>query len=253
MSPEAADRIATTTIPVVVLIAYLIWAGVRRALRTLGYSPADRALPLVATGAFVGTWLVLALWLGARGFFQGSPTEAVPMVAFGLGVPIVIALAILATSRRARDIVAATPQHLLIGVQLYRIEGAVFLIMYAAGRMPGEFALPAGWGDVLIGVTAPIVASLYRRDATRWRKLAVLWNVVGLADLIVAVVMGVLTAPGRLHQFAFDVPNTLITTFPLVLVPTFLVPVSIVLHVLSLRRLTSSRRESVQPMAARSY
>ena len=239
MSADAVDLIAATTIPVVVLMGYVICIGVRRALCVLGIPPAERTLPLVAAGALVGAWLGLALWLGAGGFFHGSPTETVPKIAFGLGVPLVVVFAILASSKRARDIVAATPQHLLIGVQLYRIEGAAFLAMYAAGRMPGAFALPAGWGDVLIGASAPIVAMLYRRDAIRWRGLAVLWNVLGLADLIVAVGMGVLTAPGRLQLFAVDAPNSLITTFPLVLVPTFLVPVSIVLHVLSLRRWSS--------------
>jgi hypothetical protein len=247
MSLEMSQLIAATTMPAVALLAYLVWIGVRRALCVLGYSPADRILPLVGAGAFVGAWLALAFWLGARGFFRGSPAEALPNVAFGLGVPLALALAILATSKLARDIVAATPQHLLIGVQLYRIEGAVFLIMFASGRMPGEFAIPAGWGDLLIGVSAPIVAWLYRRDATRWRGVAVLWNVVGLADLLVAVGMGVLTAPGRFQQFALDAPNSLITEFPLVLIPTFLVPLSILLHGVSLWKLTSGRR---RPSAA---
>jgi uncharacterized protein (DUF2141 family) len=252
MSPEATTLFEATTIGGVILIGYLIWVGVRRALGVLGYSAADRVLPLVVAGAFVGAWLALAIWLGASGFFHGTNAEAVPKVVFGLGVPLAVALAILATSERARDIVAATPQHLLIGVQLYRLEGAVFLIMLAYGRLPGEFAIPAGWGDVLIGASAPIVAWLYRRDATRWRGLAVLWNVVGLIDLIVAVGMGVLTAPGRLQQLALDAPNSLITAFPLVLIPTFLVPMSILLHLLSLRRLTSGRARPIQRVAAQS-
>jgi hypothetical protein len=253
MSPEVTSLIFATTIPAVALLAYLIWLGVRRALSVLGYSMGDRVVPLMVAGTFVGTWLALAFWLGARGFFHGSPAEVVPNVAFGLGVPLAVALAILASSKLARDIVAATPQHLLIGVQLYRIEGAVFLIMFASGRMPGEFALPAGWGDVLIGVSAPVVAWLYRRDAIRWRGLALLWNVAGLTDLIVAVAMGVLTAPGRFQQFALDAPNSLITEFPLVLIPTFLVPLSILLHGLSLWQLTSQRHRPIHQVAAQSY
>jgi len=196
---------------------------------------------LAGAAALLGTWLVLAFWLGARGFFHGSSTEALPMVAFGFAAPLVVALAILASSKIARDVVAATPQYLLIGVQLYRVIGAVFLVMFARGRMPGAFAIPAGWGDLLVGVTAPFVASLYRRDATRWWGLAVLWNLVGLVDLAVAVAMGVLTAPGRFQQFALDAPNSLITAFPLVLIPTVLVPASVLLHVLSLARLRPGR------------
>jgi hypothetical protein len=144
---------------------------------------------------------------------------------------------LVASSETARRILAATPPHLLIAVQLYRILGATFLILFAQGSIPGAFALPAGWGDVLVGVTAPVVARLYQSDAGRWRWLALSWNVFGAADLVVAVTMGVLTAPGALQRFAFDAPNTLITTFPLVLIPTVLVPASILLHLFSLRAL----------------
>jgi hypothetical protein len=234
MSPDVLASVAALPIPGVVLIAFLLWAGVSRAVRVLGLPAAKRLPFLLGAGAFLSTWLVLAFWLGARGFFHGSSTEALPMVSLGFAVPLVAGLAILASSKVARGIVAATPQHLLIGVQLYRVIGAVFLVMFAQGRMPGAFAIPAGWGDLLIGVSAPVVAWLYRRDATRGRGLAILWNLVGLLDLAVAVAMGVLTAPGRFQQFALDAPNSLITAFPLVLIPTVLVPASVLLHVLSL-------------------
>jgi hypothetical protein len=111
--------------------------------------------------------------------------------------------------------------------------------------MPGAFAVPAGSGDLLVGVTAPVVAQLYRGDAVRWRGLAVLWNLFGLADLAVAVATGVLTAPGRLQQLALDAPNVLITSFPLVLIPVFLVPASILLHLLSLRLLRAGAAQQL--------
>jgi hypothetical protein len=37
--------------------------------------------------------------------------------------------------------------------------------------------------------------------------------------------------------FAFDRPNELISVFPLVLIPTFLVPLAILLHIISLIQL----------------
>ena len=242
MPSDMSTWLAATAIPGVALIGYLVWIGVRRALYVLGYPPAARTRPLLLSGVLLGGWLALAYWLGARGFFLGSPAEAVPKVAFGLLAPIAVALAILAVSKLARAVVAVTPLHLLIAVQTYRIEGAVFLAMFAYGRMPGEFALPAGWGDLLIGASAPFVAWLYRRDAIRWRGLALLWNIGGVLDLVVAVGMGVLTAPGRFQQFALGAPNSLITTFPLVLIPTFLVPLSLLLHGLSLWRLMSDHQ-----------
>jgi hypothetical protein len=43
------------------------------------------------------------------------------------------------------------------------------------------------------------------------------------------VTAGVLTSPSPFQLLAFDLPNELIRQFPLVLVPVFLVPVSVLL------------------------
>lgn len=133
------------------------------------------------------------------------------------------------------------PQPLLIAVQTYRLLGGVFLILMVQDRIPPAFALPAGWGDVVIGALAPAVAAAARRAPRRSRSVVLLWNVLGILDLVVAVTMGVLTGPGHLQRFAFDLPNTTIRQFPYVLIPIFLVPVSFLLHAVSLLRLEADR------------
>jgi hypothetical protein len=235
MSPETLTSVTALPIPVTMLIMLGLLAGVYRAARVLGLAADHRASLLVKTGALLGIWLVLGFWLGAKGVFREVIASTIPVLSIGIVLPVVIGLALLATSQTARDVLAATPPHLLIGIQVYRIVGGIFLVLLAQGRTPGVFAIPAGWGDVLVGVTAPIVAWLYRAHAERWRGLAVLWNVVGLADLVVAVTLGVLTAPGGLQRLALDAPNAIITSFPVVLIPALLVPASILLHLLSLR------------------
>jgi hypothetical protein len=242
MSSETLTLVTALPIPIVIAIALAMWLGVRRAAHELRMPAARRTSLLIKTGALLGAWLLLAFWLGASGVLRGSSTEALPMAALAMVLTIVVGLSIVATSQTARDILAATPPHLLIGVQVYRSIGAIFLVLFALGRAPGAFALPAGWGDVLIGVSAPIVAWLYRSDAARWRGLAILWNVIGIADLVIAVSTGVLTSPGRLQRLAFDLPNVLITSFPLVLIPAVLVPASILLHLFSLRSLRAEPR-----------
>jgi hypothetical protein len=62
-------------------------------------------------------------------------------------------------------------------------------------------------------------------------------NLFGLADLVVAVTTGFLTSPSAFQLFAFDLPNELISQFPLVLIPVFLVPLSVLLHLASLTKL----------------
>jgi hypothetical protein len=60
-------------------------------------------------------------------------------------------------------------------------------------------------------------------------------------DLVVAIVMGAMTSPGQAHLLALEAPNLLVTAYPLVMVPTFAVPLALMLHGLVLLRL---RRET---------
>ena len=134
-------------------------------------------------------------------------------------------------------IIDAVPQRWLVGIQFYRALGVIFLILYGTGKLPGLFAWPASLGDVLVGVLAPVVAVAYARDPHQNGDLVSTWNLFGLADLVIAVSAGFLTSPSPFQLFAFEAPNELITTFPLVLVPVFLVPVSVLLHLASLTKL----------------
>ena len=135
----------------------------------------------------------------------------------------------------------------------YRALGAIFLVLYASGKVPGLFALPAGIGDVLVGVLAPVVAVAYARKPGDSAGRLAAWNLLGIADLVVAVVTGFATGRSLLQLAAFDAPNNLITIFPLVLIPTFLVPLSILLHIASLTKLRRVVSRSSGPVhAARS-
>jgi hypothetical protein len=71
----------------------------------------------------------------------------------------------------------------------------------------------------------------------------------------VAVTAGFLTSPSPFQLFSFDLPNELVSRFPLVLVPVFLMPVSVLLHLASLTKLRrdalpdNKRRETVRAPA----
>lgn len=104
-----------------------------------------------------------------------------------------------------------------------------------------EFALPAGIGDVLVGLAALAVASALSHQVSGARRLAAVWNTLGALDLLVAVATGFLTSPGLLQMFALEAPNRLVSAFPLALVPLYAVPVSFILHALVWQRLRAER------------
>ena len=61
------------------------------------------------------------------------------------------------------------------------------------------------------------------------------WNVLGILDRVVAITTGFITSPSPL--FSYEPPNELIAIFPLVLIPVYLVPLSLLLHIASLAKL----------------
>ncbi|HUU25073.1 MAG TPA: hypothetical protein VMW68_05855 [Methyloceanibacter sp.] len=170
------------------------------------------------------------------GMFEAE-ADTLPSIQYAIGLPILVGALLIWRSSLIGEIIDAVPQSWLIGVQLYRALGLIFLILYATGSLPGLFAWPAGLGDILVGVLAPVVAIAYARAPQQNGDIVSAWNWFGIGDLVVAVGTGFVTAPSLLQPFAVEPANQLITNFPLSLIPTFLVPLSILLHVASLTKL----------------
>src|SRR5262245_59414214 len=60
--------------------------------------------------------------------------------------------------------------------------GIVFLVLYSQGALPGVFAIPARWGDMALGMTAPLLAWFWKPPFSY--KTAILWNVLGILELV---------------------------------------------------------------------
>lgn len=191
-------------------------------------------LPL-AVGAALIAWLAVVSYLAASGIFaserSGPPAVAYPLV---LGVAGIVIAA--RTIRPLRDVIEQpSTQRGLIAIHSWRVGGAVFLALAAAGYLHPLFALPAGLGDIAIALAAPVVA----RDVTSTggRRRATRWVVLGLLDLVVAVTVGATSSPGPLQILHTTPSAALLSEFPLALFPTFLVPIAVALHLLSLGQL----------------
>ena len=120
----------------------------------------------------------------------------------------------------------------LVGVQFYRNAGAVFLLAhFGFGHyMSREFALNAGWGDVLTGMLAIPVALAALYKLRFWPLFVIAWCVIGTSDLIVAPITAQLYGAMRIDDFP-------INTIPLFFGP----PLGILLHIITLRALWIQR------------
>jgi hypothetical protein len=226
---------------VAILVAMLF--GLNRALIGAAW-PHDRRRRAVTTTA-----VVLLLWLGGgvvlalSGVFHASAVDR-PTIQYAIVLPILIGGLLIWRSETVKRTVEAVPQSWLVGLQLYRALGVIFLILYATGKLPGLFAWPAGVGDILVGILAPVVAIAYARNPRLNGDLVAAWNWFGIGDLVMAVATGFITAPSLLQPFPVEPANHLITLFPLVLIPTFLVPLSILLHLASLSKLRQAAADA---------
>jgi hypothetical protein len=222
------------------LIAFVLLFGVHRALLGLGRAKADRLRIVSILGIVLFGWLGLALFLGWQGIFRSALNQRVPHIALAIGIPILLGALLIRGSKQVLEIIETVPQSQLVAFQFYRVLGVTFLFLYTAGQLPGIFALPAGWGDVTVGLTALMVGARVARSEND--QLVTLWNWLGISDLVIAVATGFLSAPSRLQIFSLDAPNVLIGSFPLVMIPIFAVPLSIVLHLASLSKIREAHR-----------
>lgn len=230
---------------IAIIVAAL--AGLRVAVTRAGWEEAQRIATLRMAAVVLPLWFVVALALSSAEVFRGV---AVPTIEFGIFMPVVIGLVWLWRSETAIRLIDAIPQSWLVGIQFYRVLGLIFLLLNAEGSLPSLFALPAGNGDVMVGLLAPVVAVAYARGVVGRELLVRGWNILGLLDLAVAITTGFLTSPSPLQMFSFDAPNELIDAYPLVLVPVFGVPLAVLLHVASLVKLGRETAHRMSPIGA---
>lgn len=223
------------------LIALGLWLG----LEGTSLTPGQRQ----ATWLFVmipfTLWAAVAWTAAINGAFRAG-ASSLPLLPAAILLPVIVGAPVLLLSKRVGQLLDAMPATWLVALQIYRIFGSQWLVYWMRGVLPGLWALPAGTGDVLTGLFA-VAAAIALATGTaegrkEGRKAAILWNVFGLADLAVAIALGMTMSPGPFQLIIPDGPSMAVDTFPNVLTPAFVVPSSILLHVLSLRQLYRRRQ-----------
>jgi hypothetical protein len=213
----------------------LHWIGLYVGIRALPGDDSRLRRWAIGSAAVLVVWFVGIMLLAANDIFR---TDA-PRVPVAL-LTTLVAGYLLLLSRTFRAIIAGVPPHWLIAIQTFRILGGVFLVRYFQGELPGVFAIPAGVGDVLTGLFAPLVAYWWVAGKPYARTAAIGWNLFGMADLVNAVVLGALTGGGGGG-----------IVFPIVLIPIYAVPRAFLVHSYSLIGLL--RKMSRHPMPADPY
>ncbi len=173
----------------------------------------------------------LTLFLGVRGTYIHDLGTILPIVV-AVAVPLSVGLLLLLIPG-FRAVVDHVDVSWLMAIQMFRAFGYVFLILFDLNMLSKWFALGAGYGDILVGLLAPVATYLWVQKKRHAKTFAIIWNIYGIIDfLVVAVPLYLISLPA-LNNVG---PNSeLINYFPMVMIPTFIAPLFIILHFYSLR------------------
>jgi hypothetical protein len=211
------------------ILSMLSWLGFFSGIRALNGSQARKWVWTFGSAIFAFAWLLGIFLLGSDNVFRDN---AIPLT---LGGTLLFGYLLL-LSRDFRTIIASIPPHWLIAIQTSRIIGGVFLIRWWQGELPAAFAIPAGVGDVLTGLFAPLVAYWLYKGKPYARMAAILWNLFGMADFANAVTIANIVQPG--------------IVFPIVMIPVYGVPRGFLIHSYSLIGLLKSTAKQRSPAHA---
>jgi hypothetical protein len=173
----------------------------------------------------LGGWFCLALSLAAIGLLERLPVFVIPAFIWTPVLLVALASRQFPALRRALE---AVPLALLVGFHGIRaVIGGAFLIYTAHGLLTPRFALPAGYGDIAVGLLAiPIAVRAARSADARPERLVFFWNVFGLVDILLTFVNAqriLLFGEGAPAMRAFFI-------FPNQLIPLFVVPLVLLTH-----------------------
>jgi hypothetical protein len=179
-------------------------------------------------------WLLFALMIGASGLLPSIPPPFPQIVLFSF---LILLLLIFWKSEIFRDYSLSLDIRFLVIIHLTRFVGIYFLILYSKGELPYDFAVPGGWGDIIVAATSLLVLLFSPTRGLIGLIIYLIWNLFGFIDILFVV-----KTAGRL---AIADPQSMaaLTKLPLSLLPTFLVPIIIYSHLIIFIRLWKSKRK----------
>lgn len=197
-----------------------------------------------STLIFVG----LAVWLGLQAFITGkniysANTNSFPPKIMLIGIlPALLVIVLLFATAKGRQFIDSLPLKNLTYVNIVRVPVEIVLLwLFLHKAVPKLMTFEGRNFDILAGLTAPIVAYLAFTKQTIGRTGLLIWNIICLGLLLNIVLNALFSVPSPAQKFAFDQPNIAILYFPFSWLPTFVVPIVLLGHLVSIRQLARQK------------
>ena len=186
-------------------------------------------------------WLIVQAVLTLNNVYNTETNSLPPKIAIFGVLPAILVVLLTFMSHAGRRFVDGLPILILTWINIVRVPVEITLYWLLLYKMVPELMTFTGRNfDILAGITAPFVAYYGIAKRKLGRTALLLWNLVCLLLLINIVVHAFLSAPSPLQKLAFEQPNIAILYFPISWLPTFIVPIILFGHLVSIRRLINN-------------
>jgi hypothetical protein len=213
----------------------LLLKELRSALKTSDYPEVKKDKIFRNTVIVLLAWMVVTSYLSLSGFLDDF-TSVPPRFFLIIIIPLVLIIWLM-TTKTVKELLLTIPPQNIIRLQSFRVfVEALLWVLFIANLAPVQMTFEGRNFDVFSGLSAPIIAWLISRNKIS-RKGVIVWNVACLLLLINIVAIALLSTPTPFRVFMNEPANTIVTKFPIVWLPAFLVPLAYTLNVLSIKQM----------------
>lgn len=156
----------------------------------------------------------------------------------GLFIAVIMGTVLLTIVSLKNTKTAALNSKALLSIHILRIPVELILYkLYLQYKIPLSMTYKGMNFDIVMGISALILLLYILRSNKRVnRSFFIAWNILGIGFLSFIVILAILSSPLPVQQFAFDQPNIGVLAFPYCLLPSGVVPVVLMAHILLLRQ-----------------
>jgi hypothetical protein len=222
----------------------------RQALSKVDWSETKKQRVWLGTLVGLGGWLLFISAASLGGFFSDFSSFP-PRIVIVLAIPLITIL-LITFSRSINALLKVVPPQNLLYIQAFRVVVEVLLwMLFLQQLLPVQMTFEGRNWDILVGLTAPLVAYFGLVKGNWPRSVLIVWNVLGLMLLANIVTIAILSMPTPFRVFTNEPSNTIVATFPFVWLPGVLVPIAYSMHFFSLKQLLNNTQLASQPQTVK--
>jgi len=236
MNPNIPFYVTSMLFVIMIILIIFIFYTLNYALKKLEYPDKKRKITLLVSALLLVTWLIFTTVVSLQGMLQNFSTTP-PRVMIIL-IPAVLGIIYISSSSRVNAYLSVIPSSWLLYIQSFRILMEVLLwLMFLNNLIPVQMSFEGLNYDILAGLSAPIIG-YYALAVQKWPRIsALLWNFAGFLLVTNITLISILSTPVPFRQFMNEPANTIVSFFPFVWIPAFIVPFAFLMHVLSIKQI----------------